>query len=79
MDDLEVYVRKMVLANAVKYDGKPSSKSVMGAIMGSRADLRSQSGDVKNLVAKLILEIEKIPIEEQRTQLLKLDPNALTP
>ena len=50
LDDLETYVKKMVLANAVKYDGTPSSKSVMGAIMGSRADLRSRSGEVKSLV-----------------------------
>ncbi len=79
LDDLETYVRKMILANAVKYDGKPSTKSVMGAIMGSRADLRSRSGEIKPLVTKLVAEIEKIPPDEQKAQLLKLDPEALTP
>ncbi|MFW9920420.1 MAG: glutamate--tRNA ligase [Candidatus Thorarchaeota archaeon] len=77
MDDLEVFVRKAVLENAVKYDGKPNTKSVMGMIMGSRADLRSRASEVKELVTTLVSEIEKLPLAEQRVQLLKLDPSAL--
>lgn len=79
MDELDIYVRKMVLENAVKYDGHPSVKSVMGAIMGSRADLRSRSGEVKLLIEKQVLDVEKLSIDEQKSQLLKLDPDALKP
>lgn len=77
MDDLEVYVRKSVLENAVKYDGKPTIKSVMGMIMGSRADLRSKASEVKELVTSLVEEIEKLPLDVQKKQLLQIDPSAL--
>ncbi|MHA2424812.1 MAG: glutamate--tRNA ligase [Candidatus Thorarchaeota archaeon] len=77
MDDLETYVRKVVLENAVKYDGKPNAKSVMGAIMGSRADLRSKAGEIKPLVEKFVEEVEKLPLDAQRSQLLEIDPTAL--
>ena len=47
MDNLEIEIRKVVLDNAVKYEGKPDVKSVMGALLGSRAELRSRAGEVK--------------------------------
>ena len=78
MDDLESFVRKVVLENAVKYDGKPSAKSVMGAIMGSRADLRSRAGEVKALVESFVAEIEKMSFEDQRSKLLQIAPDALS-
>ncbi|MFW9953563.1 MAG: glutamate--tRNA ligase [Candidatus Thorarchaeota archaeon] len=77
MNDLESFVRKVVLENAVKYDGKPSAKSVMGAIMGSRPDLRSSASEVKNLVTNLVAEIEKLSLDEQKRRLLSIDPKAL--
>jgi glutamyl-tRNA synthetase len=77
MGNLEDYVRKMVLENAVKYDGSPSVKSVMSAIMGTRADLRSRASEIKDLVAKMAAEIESMPLERQRELLLEIDPDAL--
>ncbi len=77
MLELETFVRKMVLENALKYDGKPNTKSVMGAIMGVRADLRSRASEVKGLVDALVSEVSGLSPDEQRSQLLKLDPNAL--
>ncbi len=77
MSELETFVRKMVLENALKYDGKPNTKSVMGAIMGVRADLRSRASEVKGLVDEVVSEVTGLSPDEQRSQLLKLDPNAL--
>ncbi len=77
LDDLETFVRKVVLENAVKYDGKPNAKSVMGAIMGTRADLRSRANEVKPLVEKFVEEIESLTLDDQRAQLLQIDPTAL--
>ncbi|MCK4566541.1 MAG: glutamate--tRNA ligase, partial [Candidatus Thorarchaeota archaeon] len=77
MDDLEIEIRKVVLANAVKYDGKPDVKSVMGTLLGSRADLRSRAGEVKEIVQKLVTEIEKISIEDQISELKEIAPELL--
>lgn len=77
MSELETFVRKMVLENALKYDGKPNTKSVMGAIMGVRADLRSRASEVKGLVDATVSEVAGLSPDEQRSQLLKLNPDAL--
>ncbi len=77
MDNLEIEIRKVVLDNAVKYEGKPDVKSVMGALLGSRAELRSRAGEVKEIVQKLVTEIGKISIEDQISELKKIAPELL--
>jgi glutamyl-tRNA synthetase len=77
LDNLENEVRKFVLDNAVKYDGKPTVKSVMSAIMGTRADLRPRARDIKEIAQRLVLEVEKIPLEKQRAELMKIAPEML--
>ncbi len=77
MADLEIEIRKVVLDNAIKYDGKPDVKSVMGALLGSRAELRSRASEVKEIVQKLVSEVEKMPIEDQISELRQLAPELL--
>ncbi|MFW9967569.1 MAG: glutamate--tRNA ligase [Candidatus Thorarchaeota archaeon] len=77
MNNLENEVRKFVLDNAVKYDGKPTVKSVMSAIMGTRPDLRPRARDIKEIAQHLVAEIEKLPIDEQRSELMKIAPEML--
>ncbi len=66
-----------MLDNAVKYDGKPEVKSVMGALLGSRAELRSRAGEVKEIVQRLVTEVEKMSLEEQISELRKIAPELL--
>ncbi len=49
-------VRKYALQNAVEYDGAGQSGSVLGRILGERADLRSRARELKQLVD---LEVNK--------------------
>jgi glutamyl-tRNA synthetase len=77
LDNLENEVRKFVLDNAVKYEGKPTVKSVMSAIMGTRADLRPRARDIKEIAQRLVLEVEKMPIEKQRAELMEIAPEML--
>ena len=77
MDDLELEVRKVVLDNAVKYEGKPTVNSVMSAILGSRADLRSRAGEVKDLAQKLVAEISKMSLDDQIAELKQIAPELL--
>lgn len=77
MSDLQDVVRKAVLENAVKYDGTPDVKSVMGALLGSRADLRSRANEVKDLVSKSVAEVSKMSPEEQVTELRRIAPELL--
>ncbi|MGY5879183.1 MAG: glutamate--tRNA ligase [Candidatus Thorarchaeota archaeon] len=77
MDNLEIEIRKVVLDNAIKYEGKPDVKSVMGALLGTRAELRSRAGEVKDIVQKLVTEIEKMSIEDQISELKEIAPEML--
>ncbi len=77
MDELQEYILKMVLENAVKYDGTPQVKSVMGAIMGSRADLRSRASEVKQLVQETVDDVSKMSVETQRSELKRVSPESL--
>jgi glutamyl-tRNA synthetase len=77
LDSLENDIRKFVLDNGVKYDGKPTVKSVMSAIMGARADLRSRAREIKEIAQRLVSEVEKMSVEEQRAELKKIAPEML--
>ncbi|MFW9869075.1 MAG: glutamate--tRNA ligase [Candidatus Thorarchaeota archaeon] len=77
MENLELEVRKAVLDNAIKYNGKPSAKSVMNALLGSRADLRSHAGEVKRLVEQIVDEVSKMSIEDQIAELKQIAPELL--
>jgi len=77
LGDLETEIRIVVLDNAVKYDGKPDVKSVMGSLLGSRAELRSRAGEVKEIVQRLVSDIEKMTVENQISELKELAPELL--
>lgn len=77
MDDLELEIRKMVLDNAVKYDGKPDVKSVMGALLGSRAELRSRAAEIKTIVEKTVTSVAKLTLDDQIAELKKIAPEML--
>ena len=77
LDELEFEIRKVVLDNAVKYEGKPNVKSVMGALLGSRADLRPRANEVKEIVSKVVKEVEKLTLEAQRSELRDIAPELL--
>ncbi|MFW9956432.1 MAG: glutamate--tRNA ligase [Candidatus Odinarchaeota archaeon] len=79
MDDLEIEIRKAVLDNAVKYNGKPNVKSVMGFLLGSRADLRSRAGEIKVITERVVASVEKMSIEEQISELKHIAPELLIP
>jgi glutamyl-tRNA synthetase len=77
VDELELEVRKAVLDNAIKYNGKPSVKSVMGYLLGSRADLRSRAGEVKSITERVVADVEKMTIDQQISELKRLAPELL--
>ncbi|MFX1603537.1 MAG: glutamate--tRNA ligase [Promethearchaeota archaeon] len=77
MTELELEVRKYVLDNAVRYEGSPSVKSVMSAILGTRADLRPRAKEVKELIERLVPEIGKMSLDDQRKELLNIAPEML--
>lgn len=77
MSNLEYEIRIVVLDNAVKYDGEPSVKSVMSALLGTRADLRPRAAEVKQIVSRLVAEISDMTLEQQIAELREMAPELL--
>jgi len=74
-------VRKYALQNAVEYNGAGQSGSVLGRILGERADLRNRAKDLKILVEREVSIVNKMVSEEgievARESLERTNPEAL--
>jgi len=75
--EIKQIIRLHGLKNAIKFNGHPNKKAIMGKVMANRPDLRAQSKLVLSIIDQVIDEILKLNIEEQKKELLLLDPHAL--
>ena len=57
-------IRHLALQNSYQYDGKGQAGSVIGRIMGSRADLRPHGKHVAPLVAKEVAKANALAQSE---------------
>ena len=65
------------LENSVKFGGVPNVKAVLGKLMGQHSELRSQIKEIKPILDAIVLEISKLTLQEQKTKLIELKPDAL--
>ncbi len=77
IDEIKKLIWIFGLTNAVKFEGKPNLKAIMGKLMGQKPELRTQVSDIKPVLDETIVEISKLTIDEQKEKLLQLDPTAL--
>lgn len=75
--ELRELIRKNVLLNAVKHDGKAQTGSIIGKILGEKAELRSRAKEVTAVISKIVREINNLPLEEQKSIVEKEWPEAL--
>ena len=71
-NDLEEIVYKNALINAVKHKGKAHPGSVIGSIMSSHAELRSQAKEVGSAAGKIVAKVNAMDPELQKSELEKL-------
>jgi glutamyl-tRNA synthetase (EC 6.1.1.17) len=62
---IEEVVLKYALANAVKYGGKADVKAVMSKIMAEMPELRQRAKEVKQLVEKVVEQVNAMSKDEQ--------------
>ncbi len=63
-----------MLDNAIKYNGTPNAKSVMSALLGARADLRSRAPEVKAIVERTVTEVAQLSLGQQQAMLAEIAP-----
>lgn len=77
MDDVEQIISIEALKNSIKY-GKADSKAVLSKIMASKPELRSKANEIKTLINSIVEKINTMDLETRKTELLKLEPTALS-
>ncbi len=71
------FVRKWVLHNASKYDGRADKSAVIGKLISEDASVKKKMKEVVKLVDEVIAEVNKIPVEQQLAELQQKWPELL--
>jgi glutamyl-tRNA synthetase len=79
MDDKEIEQILWIsgLKNAVKFDGKPNNKAIMGKLMAKMPELRPHVKKIYPMLEEIVKKITKLDLKEQKIRLLQLDLHAL--
>lgn len=72
MSNLEEIVYKHALINAVKHKGKASNGAVMGSVMATHAELRSEAKNIAQVAAQLVVKVNSMDPDLQKSELEKL-------
>lgn len=65
-NELKKFIRKIALLNAVDYDGKARADSVLGKLLAERPQLKSRVKETASIVEKVVEEVNKLSLDEQR-------------
>mgnify|MGYP000433291502 CR=1 FL=1 len=74
---LEEIIRRVVLDNAIKHDGKAQLKPVLGRLIGENPDLRGKIKEVTSLIVEILEEINSLTLKEQIETAHRLWPELL--
>jgi glutamyl-tRNA synthetase len=72
MSNLEEIVYKHTLINAVKHKGKANNGAVMGSVMATHAELRSEAKKIAQVAAQIVLKVNSMDPDHQKSELDKL-------
>ena len=76
-DTARELIEKVALKNAVEHDGSGRSGPVISALLGEHPSLKQHMAEVKPYIEGVMDEINGLSVDEQREQLLSIDPEAL--
>lgn len=70
-------IEKYALHNAVKYNGKANPGAVLGQIFSQDPSLKNKAVEISKKVQEIITKVNKLSLEEQKKQLIKIAPELL--
>ena len=76
-DDLRKAIRGIALQNASEHEGKTRNETVISKILGSRPDLRSKTKEIIPLIAEVVVEVNRLSVTEQKSELESNFPELL--
>ena len=75
--EIEEFTRRIALLNAISYEGKSQVQSVLGKVLAERPHLRDRVKQIASVVADVVEEVNKLPLEQQREIVKRRWPKAL--
>lgn len=73
--DLSEKIKEFALENAIKFDGKASQGAIIGKLMAFDSSLKAKMKEVAPQIGKILAEVNKLSLDEQKKQLLELNPD----
>ena len=74
---LRELVRKAALLNAMQHGGKGQAGALIGRIISERQELKTKAKELSGLIGKVVKEVNKLSIEEQKRLVEEKWPEAL--
>jgi len=71
-------IKKIVLLNALRYEGKATEKPVFGKLLGEHPQFRRQIKEITPIINEIVQEINALTLEKQREIVAEKWPEALT-
>lgn len=72
---MEILIKKLALANAVKFKGKANPKALLGGVLQTFPEAKKNMQELVHTIETICDEVNTLSPEEQKTQLLALDPD----
>ncbi|MBN1274925.1 glutamate--tRNA ligase [Candidatus Woesearchaeota archaeon] len=72
---MEATIRRLALANAVKYGGEANPKAVIGNVVKEYPEAKKDLSRTTRIINAIVEEVNGLPLERQEEELLKLDPD----
>ena len=75
--ELNEFIRKTALLNAIKHDGKAQPSPVIGKLIGKKPELKKKVKELSTLVIQIINEINSLSLDQQKSIVEEKWPEAL--
>ncbi|MHA1709572.1 MAG: glutamate--tRNA ligase [Candidatus Baldrarchaeia archaeon] len=72
--EVEENIMRLALMNAIKYGGKAKAKAVLGKLLATFPELKSEAKELAKLTEEIVKKVNEMSSEEQKKLLEKLSP-----
>lgn len=69
ISSVEPLIRKYALANAIAHEGVAQTKSILGKIMAEKPELRAHILQVRSVIEKTVIEVNRMSLAAQKKEL----------
>ena len=78
-DEIKLEIRKFSLQNAFEHDGQTRDKIILGKILGTKPELRTQVNEISKVISEVVSSVNQLSIEEQENEINQKFPELLKP